>query len=90
MCIIDQNKFFSLQKESAKSKAGLPILATNQQSTGFASFCSLKCSWRGKGGAGALKESHNNNFMIIITNKIKILIICIAVVIFTMKIASIM
>ena len=52
LCIIDQNKFFSLQKESAKSKAGLPILATNQQSTGFASFCSLKCSWRGKGGAG--------------------------------------
>ena len=52
LCIIDQNKFFSLQKESAKSKAGLPILATNQQSTGFASFCLLKCSWRGKGGAG--------------------------------------
>ena len=82
--------FFSLQKESAKSKAGLPILATNQQSTGFASFCSLKCSGRGKGGAGVVKESHNNNFMIIITKKIKILIIYIAVVIFTMKIASIM
>ena len=52
LCIIDQNKFFSLQKESTKSKAGLPILATNQQSTGFASFCSLTCNWRGKGGAG--------------------------------------
>ena len=41
-------------------------------------------------GRGAVKESHNNNFMIIITKKIKILIIYIAVLIFTMKIASIM
>ena len=41
-------------------------------------------------GRGVVKESHNNNFMIIITKKIKILIIYIAVVIFTMKIASIM
>ena len=41
-------------------------------------------------GRGVVKASHNNNFMIIITKKIKILIIYIAAVIFTMKIASIM
>ena len=40
-------------------------------------------------GRGAVKESHNNNLMIIITNNIKILIIYITVLI-TMKIASIM
>ena len=41
-------------------------------------------------GRGVVKESHNNNFMIIITKKIKILIIYIAVLTFTMKIARIM
>ena len=53
-------------------------------------FAHLNVAGGGEVGCGAVKESHNNNFMIIITKKIKILIIYIAVLIFIMKIASIM
>jgi len=79
LLLIKISSFFAAETErKIKSRIG----------TGFASFCSLKCSWRRKGGVGGM-ESHNNNFMIIITKKINILIIYIAVLI-TMKTASIM
>ena len=87
--IIDQNKFFFAETKR-KIKSRIAILATNQQSTGFASLCSLKMQLvGGGGGGGGGVVSNNNNFIIKITNKSNILVIYIAVLI-TIKIESIM